>query len=100
MRIARYSATGSRIPLIPDSSCGRGGDRTAPVGIRRPLSAAALVAGLRGGGGGGRHGEGGCEASDGSHWRTIGDTVSGRIETTVDPSTEKCPERLDAVPAE
>ena len=51
-------------------------------------------------GGGGRHGEGGCEASGRSHWRTIGDTVSGRIETTVDPSTEKCPERLDAVPAE
>ena len=45
-------------------------------------------------------GKGGCEASGGSLWRTIGDTVSGRIETTVDPNTEKCPERLDAVPAE
>ena len=51
-------------------------------------------------GGGGRHGEGGCEAPGGSLWRTIGDAVSGRIETTVDPSTEKRPERLDAVPAE
>lgn len=44
VRIVRYSATGSRIPLTPDSSCGRG-ERGRGIGLHLSESAAPVGGG-------------------------------------------------------